>query len=94
MAIDLGDLLDKTLDTYQAVSVARVQRDTAKYQNAGADQQQTLHPSEAVNAREAYSTGNAVNPAAATGGYLDRIPKPLLYGSMGLLGLALILRAR
>jgi hypothetical protein len=95
--LDFGALLDKTLGAYQAVSVARLERDTARYGAAATTQQNALHRSEAMNATEAYATGNAVNPAAAktgaVGSYFDRIPKPLFYGSVGLLGLALVLKA-
>lgn len=95
MAIDFGAILDKSLEAYQTVSVVRAQRDTARYNNAGATQAQALHASEANTPIEAYQTGN-VKSAASSGGasYFDKIPKPLLYGSLGLLGLALVLRSR
>lgn len=94
--MDFGALLDKTLGAYQTISVARIERDTARYNAAPVTQQAVLHRSEALTTTEAYQTGNAVNPAArgnAASDYFDRIPKPLLYGSMGLLGLALVLKA-
>lgn len=91
-----GGILDKTLDLYGQVSIARAERDTAKYEAAGAKQAAELHASQAYSSTEAYATGNAVNPARASntiGGYIDRIPKPLFWGSVALLGGAVVLKA-
>ena|SRR5690554_5564557 len=95
MAIDFGAILDRTIGAYENISVARVERDTAKYNNSAVDQLKALHNSEALNMTEAYKTGNAVNPAAAgqAVNYWDQIPKPLLYGSLGLLGVGLLIKA-
>ena len=63
MAIDFGASLDKLLGAYTQVSQVRAQVDLAKY-NAVADKQNaTLHAPQAMNPREAYSSGNAINPA-------------------------------
>jgi len=93
MNFDFGAVLDKTINAYESVSVARVERDTAKYNSAGASQAQALHSSEAFTQSESYSTGNAVTPGASQN-YWGRIPKPLLYGGMALLGGALFYRGR
>jgi hypothetical protein len=96
-SFDFGAILDKSIDAASALSVARVERDTARYEAAAAEQQAALHNSEATNMREAYATGNARNPAVGqgntVGGYIDRIPKPLLFGSIALLGVGLVMRA-
>lgn len=95
-SFDFGALLDKTINAYQTVSEVRIERDNARYAAAPATQQNLLHRSEALTTTEAYNTGNAVNPAASpgsVGSYIDRIPKPLLYGSLGLLGVGLLIKA-
>ena len=91
MAIDLGAVLDKTIDAYSKVSEARIARDSVKYQTQGATQARELHDSEALTSLESYATGNAKSPAAGNG-YFSGIPKPLLYGSVGLLVGALALK--
>jgi hypothetical protein len=94
MSINLGAILDKSIDAYGSISVARAERDTARYNAAVETQRAALHNSEAVNPTEAYATGNAPSPAAqSVGNYVNRIPKPLLYGSMGLLGVAILAKA-
>jgi len=92
--IDYGSLLDKAINAYGTVSVARINRDSSKFEHAGAQQANALHRSESVTPLESYRTGNAADPAKpTTQTYFDRIPKPLLYGSAGVLGLILVLKA-
>lgn len=85
-----GNSLDKLIGAYGSYSVAKVERDTAEYNAAAAEQVQTLHPPVATNTVEAYNTGNI---APMDSGYYSRIPKELLWGSVALLGGALVLKA-
>lgn len=97
MAIDFNASLDKILGTYTTISQARAERDIAKYQAAASMQQAALNPPVGYTATGAYAIGNATVPGAAPAqyqqSYFDRIPKELLYGSVGLLGFALLLKA-
>lgn len=92
MSFDYGKLLDQAIGAAESISVARVERDTARYNSEPVRQRAALHNSEAVSAPESYASGNARNPAQGES-YFDQIPKPLLYGSLGLLGVALVLKA-
>lgn len=85
--IDFGSLMDKAINAYSTVSVARLDRDTARYNAAAQTQQATLNPSEALTQSGAYATGNAAGQQTAGMGmsYWSQIPKPLLYGSAALL---------
>jgi hypothetical protein len=56
---DTGKLLDRALGIYQTVSMARVNRDTARYNAAGAAQVAALHEPQAYGMLEAYGIGNA-----------------------------------
>lgn len=91
---NFGALLDTSIGAYSEISKARIERDAARYNAQPQIQQNELHAPEGKTPSEAYATGNAPNPAFnSVGGYFDRIPKPLLYGSMGLLGVALVIKA-
>lgn len=94
--LDFGAILDKSLQTWGTVQKIKNERDAMRYASAPGDQFRTLHESEAATTNEAYQTGNAPNPAgnrSTVGGYIDQIPKPLLYGSLGLLGVGLLMKA-
>ncbi|WP_341937199.1 hypothetical protein [Marinimicrobium sp. C2-29] len=94
--IDFGGALDRLVDGYAKVQQVKNERDAMRYQNAPNEQEAALHESEAATTSEAYQTGNARVPGTgkpSMGGYVDQIPKPLLYGSLGLLGLGLLMKA-
>lgn len=91
--MDFGSILDRTIGAYESVSVARIDRDTAKYMNAGQAQANALHSSEAMTPTEAYSTGNAVNPASNAKGFLERNGKPLMVGAALLVSVGLAIKA-
>lgn len=95
MAIDFGASLDKILATYSQVSQVRAQTDIAKYNAVGAQQQATLHDPQAMNPREAYSSGNAVNPAMMQGaGYqMPGVNPGFVYAGLGVVGLAVLWKA-
>lgn len=100
MAIDFGASLDKILGAYTKVTEVRTQANIAKWQAAGQVQNATLNAPEGYNPREAYSIGNAANPAmqngvaSGGGGAMSSIPPPVLYGGLALAGVALLLLAR
>lgn len=85
-----GSTLDNLISVYGQREVAKVERDTAEYNAAAANQVKTLHPPVATNTVEAYNTGNI---APMSSGYYSRIPKELLWGSVALLGGVLVLKA-
>lgn len=94
--MDFGGILDNLMGHYATTQKLKNERDAIRYATAGRDQQATLHDSEAMTTGEAYATGNARVEGAgqsSMGGYIDQIPKPLLYGSLGLLGVGLLLKA-
>lgn len=94
---DYGSALDKILGTYQAVSTARVQRDVAKYNMAGATQLAALNNPQAGSMLEAYNISNPVknntgSVSTNTGGSSINT-KTLLIGGAVLAGGLLIYRA-
>ncbi|UUA73554.1 hypothetical protein [Cellvibrio sp. QJXJ] len=96
---DFGAILDSTLKTYQAVSIARAERDVAKYQLAGATQQAALHGTEGYTASEAYNVGVAGNGSqivrgnASGGGSAPINANLLMYGGLALVGGLLVWKA-
>ncbi|WP_406827719.1 hypothetical protein [Microbulbifer sp. ARAS458-1] len=99
MANKLGGFLDLTasdlIGQYTELQKIKAGLGTQKVQQSTAAQDQALHSSDYTSGSEAISGGNAQVPgaAAAPASYWDRVPKPLLYGSVGLLGLGLVLKA-
>lgn len=94
MAIDFKGSLESILNAYTQVSQVRANADVARYQAAGANQQALLHNPVGVNAREAYATGNAANPAlinSAGGG--GGVPPAVIYGGLAVLGVGLLVVA-
>jgi hypothetical protein len=96
---DYGKALDSILGVYQSVSTARVQRDVAKYNMAGATQLATLHNPQAANMLEAYGIANpnpngvgsvAVNGANNSGGINAQT---LMIGGVAIVGSLLLWRA-
>lgn len=95
---DFGAILDKTLQTYQAVSIARAEKDIAKYNMAGATQMAALHGAQGYTASEAYGVGIAGNgsqirPAGATGAAAPLNTNLLIYGGLALVGGLLVWKA-
>ncbi len=96
MAIDFGASLDKILGAYQAVSVARTERDIAKYQAAGEVQKAVLNAPQGYTPGESYATGNAVNPYVAGGSGASgsfAIPAPAIYGGLALVAAVMLYKA-
>lgn len=81
------------IGVYSDIEKAKAERDAAKYLAQGSVQQQTLHAPQYETAHDSITGGNAVVPGADKASYWDEIPKPLLYGSLGLLGLGVLLLA-
>ena len=84
--INFGEILSQTLGAYQAVSLARIEKDTARYNAAGASQASALHSPQGYTMLESLgignsvqSSGSSVNPAARPG-----VPKALLWGGLAL----------
>lgn len=96
---DFGSILDKTLQTYQAVSVARAEKDVAKYQMAAATQQAALHGAQGYTASEAYGVGIAGNgsqilrPNGVAGAALPVNSNLLMFGGLALVGGILLIKA-
>lgn len=80
---------------YTELQKIKAGAETAKVEQSTDVQEQALHSSDYTSGSEAISGGNAQVPGAASApaSYWERIPKPLLYGSAGFLGLALLLKA-
>lgn len=95
--MDFGAALDKILGVYSTVSTARVNRDVAKYNMAGATQLAALHNPQAANMLEAYGIANPINNGAgsvSTNANNSSInTKALLLGGAALVGGLLIWRA-
>lgn len=97
--IDFGNILAQTLGAYTQVSMARIERDTARYNNAPATQQAALHNAEAPSMLNAFSTGNAVNPGTNANGVatnnsiMARVPPIVLYVGLSAAGLFLLSKA-
>lgn len=89
--------LSELIGGYIELEKARNAVDTKAVLEAPKTQEQALHSPDYVSGSEAIEGGNAQVPDAETpttpADYWSRIPKPLLYGSIGLLGFALLLKA-
>lgn len=93
---DFGAILDKTLNAYQSISLARVNRDTAKYNMAGATQLAALHNPEAVNMLEAYGISAPNNLGASVASNANKTginSSVVLMGGVALVGGLLLWRA-
>lgn len=92
-----GLTLDGMIQHYVELETAKASEAGEKYQVQAVEQVETLHTPEHGSATEAVDGGNAVapgqEPASAGQAYIDRIPKELLYGSLALLGGALLIKA-
>lgn len=90
--MNFGGTLSQILNGYQTISLARIEADKAKFATAVQNQNSTLFLPEGVNARAAYSTGNAVNknqvPLAGS-----NLPQMLLMGALVLGGGLLLVKA-
>lgn len=89
----MGDFWDDftikdALSVYSGIEKQKAAVEIAEIENSGNQQRQTLHAPTSVNADEAIGSGNAVVPGAKEPSYWERIPKPLLYGSIVVLTLA------
>lgn len=92
IGLDLGDLIDG----YVQIEAAKHQKDAQRAEDAAADQTATLHDSDYLSGSEAIQGGNAPitqQQKTPLQSYWDRIPKPLLYISSGLLGIGLLAKA-
>lgn len=90
--VSLSDLIDGYVELEKAKNTV----ESGQIAEAPKTQDKALHEPDYVSGSEAIEGGNAAVPGAATtaqADYWSRIPKPLLYGSLGLLGLGLVLKA-
>lgn len=96
---DFGAILDKTLQTYQAVSIARAEKDVAKYQAAASTQQAALHGAQGYTASEAHGVGIAgagsqiVSQQGAAGIASPINSNLLMFGGLALVGGILLIKA-
>lgn len=87
--ISASDLIGGYLQKEQADNQAKIEM----LKQQAAIQQAALNSPEYMSAKEAIDSGyTPVNNERGTQSYFDRMPKPLLYGSLALLGGALLLR--
>lgn len=87
---NFGGTLSQILSGYQAISMARIEADKAKFAAAVQNQNSTLFLPEGVNARAAYATGNAVNQNSMGG---SNLPQLLLVSALVLGGGFLLIKA-
>jgi hypothetical protein len=86
--IDFGGILAQTLAGYQQVSMARIERDTARYNSAGATQAATLHQPQGYTMLESLGIGNSSQQASVTNPAGSALPKALVFGGLALAAFA------
>jgi hypothetical protein len=93
--LDFGSILDKTLSAYQSISVARIDRDTARYNAAGAAQFAALHNSQSPTMLDAWNGSNqAVSSLPRTAvNAPSGIPTGVIFIGLGLVGAVLAWKA-
>ena len=88
--ISASDLIRGYLEVEKLDAQTKIEKIKAQ----SATQQRTLHAPEVDSMQDAVNTGYAANRNGLTlQQYWDRIPKPLLYGSLLLLGGAVFVKA-
>lgn len=90
--LDFGAILDKTLGAYQAISVARISNDTAKYNAAATTQYAALHNSESPTGLDAWVSslqggGTTNKTVSQVGGGINPL---VVYGVVGVIGAAIL----
>lgn len=90
---DFGGILSNILSAYTQVSVARVEKETAKYNAAAAIQQQSFNAPQANGFLESFGIGNAVMPGTNSRGVAttsSNLPQLMLLGVAGIAGFFVI----
>lgn len=91
---DYGGILSNILGAYTQISLARVNRETAKYNAAATIQQQTFNPPQAGTMLEALGIGNATIPGTNANGVArsggSGVGQLLVLGVAGVAGFFLI----
>lgn len=87
--IDFGGILAQTLAGFQQVSMARIERDTARYNAAGAYQNAALHQPQGYTMLESLGIGNSAQSASVTNpAARPALPKALVFGGLALAAFA------
>lgn len=80
---NFGEILAQTLGTYQAVSLARIEKDTARFNAAGATQANALHAPQGYTMLESMGIGNSGQSSGSPSAAVPAsIPQGLILGGL------------